>query len=217
MCEVTCATAAEVKQVLGKVVIQADATMLLVEPGLDKETGLPRVQSIGAGLDQDLGEVERAPEMSHQEWVAANEKLARERIARIARALHVAVAADNGAIAARADAVRATLTDAERTALDKLVTGVAMPEPDQILRAAAVVCMAAEAPRRAGDRERLRGAVADAAKTVLVRQPVSGAKWAHFTGCGTTIEGEKESAMIACGMGHVPPLGERFLFFYTKQ
>lgn len=218
MCEIACGTPDEAKVALGKIAIPDDAPILLVEPGEAKDPEPPRTTAVAAGLHQDVAEVARAENMSLDEWLAANEKRATERNAQVARSLHAAVAPDKGALAARADAARATLEPGERAALDELFAGTAVPAPALLVRAAAVVCMAAEAPRRGGDRERLRTAVAAAASKTFLEQRVAGSKWARSTGCGSTIEGEKEREfMVACGMGHIPPLGERFLWFFTKQ
>ena len=42
-----------------------------------------------------------------------------------------------------------------------------------------------------------------------------GSHWAHASGCATTIEGIRNTAMIGCGMGHVPDKSRRFLYFFT--
>jgi TAT (twin-arginine translocation) pathway signal sequence len=46
-----------------------------------------------------------------------------------------------------------------------------------------------------------------------------GAYWATSTGCGADIEDlpEDQRLGIACGMGHVPKISERFLYFHTQQ
>ncbi|APR75374.1 Hypothetical protein A7982_00720 [Minicystis rosea] len=51
----------------------------------------------------------------------------------------------------------------------------------------------------------------------LTKQPPNGAKWATSYGCGTEIEGEKQTMMVACGMGHVPKKSARFLYFFTRR
>jgi hypothetical protein len=50
----------------------------------------------------------------------------------------------------------------------------------------------------------------------LVKQRVAGSRWAHASGCGTTIEGEEDQMRAKCGMGHVPEKARRFLYFYVK-
>jgi hypothetical protein len=53
------------------------------------------------------------------------------------------------------------------------------------------------------------------AKSHWVEGQVPGSRWARSHGCGVSIEGGRESSGLACGMGHVPKKGERFLYFYT--
>ncbi len=48
-------------------------------------------------------------------------------------------------------------------------------------------------------------------------QRVPGSKWAHASGCGTSIEGETDNVMFGCGMGHVPKKSSRFLYFFTRR
>jgi hypothetical protein len=50
----------------------------------------------------------------------------------------------------------------------------------------------------------------------LVRRPPPGSKWAVAGGCGVRVEGESERTGIACGMGHVPLLAQRFLYFMSR-
>lgn len=49
----------------------------------------------------------------------------------------------------------------------------------------------------------------------LVKQRVPGSFWANASGCGSRIEGDEESMMVACGMGHVPAKSSRFLYLYA--
>jgi hypothetical protein len=213
MCEVACASAAEARKVLGKVDLDEAAAMVLVEPGSPGDPEPPRVTTIAA--DEPPPDVEFGPFTPQAR--EAEERLARERNRKIAGALHAAVAGDRGTLATRADAGRATLSDGERDALESLFAGRGTPEAALLVRAAAVVCMGAEAPRRDGDRQRLRRAVAAAARHTWLEHPPAGAKWARHTGCGSVVEGDKEALLIACGMGHVPALGERFLWFFSKR
>jgi len=216
LCELVCATAAEVREVLGKVAIEGEPLMLLVEPGTAAKAEPPRSQSLGAEFLEPPAEPVVFP--SGPDALAAEEKGIRDRNARLAKVLHAAVAADRGALAARADAGRATLSEADRAALEQLFAGERTAPADLLVRAAAVVCMTAEAPRTAGDRQRLRQAVANAARAVFVAKPVAGARWATSQGCGFTVEGDADRGLaVACGMGHVPELGRRFLHFATQD
>jgi hypothetical protein len=45
-----------------------------------------------------------------------------------------------------------------------------------------------------------------------------GAAWATDTGCGIRIDGEKDlSAMLACGMGSIPVVAQRFLYYLVRE
>ncbi len=47
--------------------------------------------------------------------------------------------------------------------------------------------------------------------------PPNGARWASSRGCATTVEGlPDEGLRVACGMGIVPEVSQRFLYFYAK-
>jgi hypothetical protein len=48
------------------------------------------------------------------------------------------------------------------------------------------------------------------------KSPPAGARWATSLGCGIEIEGAPDSLGIACGMGYVPAVSQRFLTFYTE-
>ncbi|MEZ5963759.1 MAG: hypothetical protein R3F56_07930 [Planctomycetota bacterium] len=143
---------------------------------------------------------------------------------RLADAVHRALAADVGRLAARADRNRATLDEAERRELDRAFASVAgtPTSADLLLRAAAVVRMAALAPRRAGDQERLLAELEAAMRATYLRAPIGGSRWAKATGCGTHIEGpplpsQAHALFGPCGTGFVPPLGRRFLHFVASD
>ncbi len=57
-------------------------------------------------------------------------------------------------------------------------------------------------------------ALAADAKQKLRAAPPPGAHWARSSGCGTDIEGVRES-MVDCGMGHVPRKSQRFLYLFS--
>ncbi len=49
-----------------------------------------------------------------------------------------------------------------------------------------------------------------------MKDPIPGAQWARSSGCGTRIEGDPSPFLISCGIGHVPTLSQRFLFFLQE-
>ena len=61
------------------------------------------------------------------------------------------------------------------------------------------------------------GSPAAAARARFVKKAPPGAYWANSTGCGVRHEGIREAdPMVACGMGMVPEVSQRFLDFYVK-
>ena len=45
---------------------------------------------------------------------------------------------------------------------------------------------------------------------------IPGSHWANATGCGLHVEEAETEMMMACGMGHVPARGARFLYFFAS-
>lgn len=235
LCELACATSAEVRAAVGDPAPapadRPEPLMLLVEPPTTVERArlvalqsdvtslpndLPRGGAVAAENEAGKSETEQA--QTWQERMAAHERASRACVDAVAKLLHEAVAKDVGQIAARADVNRAALTPAQIAQVDGYCAGGAAPSEGLLLQAAAVVRMAALAPRRRGDAERLLSALAGSARAQWVTQPVPGARWASSDGCGMDIEGEKNNlGAIACGMGFVPPLGRRFLYFYVQE
>ncbi len=76
------------------------------------------------------------------------DQVARTRNTRIAAALHAAVAPDRATLVTRADAERACLSTDDAAELEAFVAGSKEPAPATLVRGAAIVRMAAEAPRK---------------------------------------------------------------------
>ena len=211
VCEPACATVAEVCAELGPVNIAGDPMLLVAEPPREAHglVALWQVKSIAP----DFG---IAPEL--QAGFSAAKKHRQASIALLADELHDAVARDRDMLAERADRERGTLAEDEHRALRELFADTDVPPPDELLvRAAAVVLMAAEAPRRRGDRARLLKYLLKASRRTFLEQRIPGSKWATSRGCGTVIEGEKHSGIVGpCGTGRVPPMGRRFLYLFTN-
>ncbi len=208
VCEPVCATLAEIQRVVKFKKFEGEPLMLLIES--DKV--------VVTRIDPDMkisGEGETELDRLIADWkkLDAHAKIQKDRIV---AALHAAVVPDRARLVERADLVRQTLAEDERAALESYFAGGVVPADALLVRAAAVILMAAAAPRKAGESERMRKALAKAAQALLIKRRIPGAKWAHSTGCGSRIEGDKTGGMmIACGMGHVPKISERFLYFFT--
>lgn len=221
LCELACASAAETESAVGKAATGAretDPLLLLVEPPTSGKE--PVAASVLPLPDDDL-----QPVVTRALRVPGPDADAKRALAMLASVLHQAIAADVGQIASRADRNRATLDRAEHLALERYCARDAVantPPADVLLGAAAAVRMAAEAPRRPSDRERLLDDLVAAVRSKYVQAPPSGARWAKSTGCGTDIEGpplaSRRSALGGpCGTGFIPPLGRRFLFFLSRD
>ena len=67
-------------------------------------------------------------------------------------------------------------------------------------------------------RSEIRTVLAAEGKATVVDAPIPGARWAHSGGCGMTFEDEGDRGWaVGCGMGHVPALSGRMLYFYTQE
>lgn len=211
LCVLACATLEEARRTLPKSAdvasIEGNPLALLVESDL---RGTERI-------DLELAHIE-APmwwpggEKTPEEAKAEYERQVKERIAAIGVALRAAVAPNGTALVRRAAQAREALAD--------LPEPVLSAQPDDALRALAarapaVVREAAEhGPHRA---ETLAVLASYARENARLNSP-AGSLWGESTGCGTRVEGLGDrNLMVMCGMGHVPHLGRRFLFFYTSS
>lgn len=219
-CELAAAGVAEVAKALRCTVRGGldEPVLLLVEPRAGADA-TPVVRPVAVDLSVPPEIAEGEAEDGDPRAGGRTDRVLRLRAERVAAAMHRAVAPDAGTVGLRADAVRATLTGAERGELEGLFAGRSEATAALLVRAAAVVRMQAEAPRRDGEREQLLSQLEGAARTVCLQQPVPGADWARSSGCGVDVEGtpEDERARIACGMGFVPEIGQRLLYFYERS
>lgn len=217
LCEPACATVAEVQTEFGSVEIEGEPVMLVLEPARSTE-GVTASWSVTAIAPELATEPKLDEAESYETYLRADKQYQLDCNAKLAAGLRAAVAETRGALAERADRERMTLAASEHSALDQFFAAPDLPLDDDLLvRAAAVVRMAAEAPRRPGDRERLLKFLVAASRRTFVDQRIAGSKWARSLGCGTTIEGDKQGGMaIACGMGHVPEMCQRFLYLFNE-
>jgi len=200
LCELVCATVADVKKEIKGLEVEGDPLMLLVETG-ETPTAVP----INPEIEYDLGD---AWEKGSEEV----EKAARQRLDKVVAALRSAVAPDHGSVVVRAALAEARLPADEVKAMRAAVAAGKPPPPETAERGAAILRAAAEDPE--ARRPNVLEAVAAAAgKRVTGTLP--GAKWAKSYGCGVDIEGEI-GEMVGCGMGFVPKVSERFLWFFTE-
>jgi len=204
MCEIACATVTELTQVMPKVSIKGEPLMVLVEKG---PKGLaPTVINPQIRYDIPAGWDEREKQ----------EQAIRMRIGLVAVALHAALLPDKESLPERARRNREALGEEDRKALDEVIAGKREPKTELVARGAPVLRLAAEKSPEKATRDRMRKALADAGAAEVQKKRPTGAQWARSSGCGVDIEGDLEGTGVACGMGYVPELSQRFLWFYTK-
>jgi len=204
MCEIACATVPELMKVMPKVSVKGEPLMVLVEKGpkgLAPTVIDPQIQLEIPGRWDKRDEQEQA---------------IRKRIGQVSEALHAALLPDKESLPERARRNREALGEEDRKALDELIAGKGEAGTELVARGAPVLRLAAEKSPDKATRGRLRKALADAATAEVRKKRPTGAKWAQSSGCGVEVEGEPDDRMMACGMGYVPELSQRFLWFYTK-
>jgi hypothetical protein len=197
LCEIACATMKELRD--RKLEVPGEPLMVLLEDGFPRPTATP--------IDPDI--VEDLPD-GFDVGVGRLDQMAEERMFKVAGALQVALSAIP--IAARALRAESHLPNREVKGLHAALEAGRIPDPTALDRGAAIV----RAFGHAGRNAELLVALADATAARVQGAPPAGAKWARATGCGTLIEGEPDNRGYACGMGFVPVVSKRFLWFYTK-
>lgn len=132
-----------------------------------------------------------------------------ERIAWATKSISKALAPSPGSMRDRALALQGKMPD-ERAAQIPAVLG----DPGASLEGFEAIALQA-AVEHPDQKSSLTARLAALSRARLRDKRIPGSKWANSHGCGTTIEGEDDSLMIACGMGYVPKKSERFLYFFT--
>lgn len=111
----------------------------------------------------------------------------------------------------------AKLSTTERVVIDSLL--LARMDTELLDRGAARLRFAASKSKKSlAERRRVTTELAELAVQRHRQEPPGGAKWATSSGCGVSVEGEVGlGMMVACGMGFVPELSRRFLYFFTDR
>jgi hypothetical protein len=200
LCEVVCSTVENVRKELRGVEIDGEPLMLLVE------TAGPRATPIDPPVQYDIPE----PRLGEGRFEEVD-RLLQKRLDDVAAALHAAVAPTRDATAARAALAEKRLGPAEANALRATIAGGRLPE--SLDRAAAIARQIAEDP--SAPNPHVLDALAAAAAARVKTKPPTGARWATDSGCHIRIEGERPRIGSMCGMGYVPRLSGRFLWFFT--
>jgi hypothetical protein len=203
-CEVTCAKMEDVRAAAPQVG-PGEPLMVLLEPG-------PPVafQRIEGTLPQPAGR--EGPDGRRD---AEEDRIIDQRIEYLSDSLRQTLVPNAAAYGRLSALARARLPAELVQRVDRaLAAGRTLPTPD-VDRAAGVVLAAAMQATGAA-RSHLFAMLAEAANERLRDHRVPGSRWAHGSGCGTSIEGEPISDLVACGMGHVPARSARFLDFLVN-
>ncbi|MGH7151404.1 MAG: hypothetical protein ACREIU_11940, partial [Planctomycetota bacterium] len=209
LCEVACAEMDGIRGLLGKGAPPGEPLAVLVETaGPDL-----RARAIAPDLPPQTD-----PLRGGEDWQVSRkraEQAARDRIERFGEAIRSAVAPDSKALFERVLEAEKGLSPAEASALLAIADGKAKVDVSLADRGAALLRkMAEEDPSR---RERVLGALRQAAVERFRVKPPAGAKWARDSGCGADVEGDDTGMVVGCGMGYVPEASARFLYFFTDR
>jgi hypothetical protein len=202
LCEIVCATMADVAAQVKGVKIVGEPLMVLVETGGAE----PRATAI----DPQIGYDEPSPWKDGREKVDA---FVKDRLDKVSEALRQGLLPAPGSLAERARLAEAKLPADEAKALRDAVRKGTPPQAKALDRGAAIARHLAEDPE--ARRPQVLEALAAAAQKRVTGAPPAGAKWAKSSGCGVSVEGGP-GVLVGCGMGYVPKISERFLWFFTQ-
>jgi len=225
LCTLACARVGEVEEMAG---VHGDAvakttktvTMLLVDStragqNVDKPVKATRIEPelpIVPPPGRKPGDEERPGDT---EAMATR----RKGLAAMTEALQAGLAKHGANLAELATASLATLDATQQQALALWVKNGTPTPPELLVRGLA------ELRRRVADlpeavRTARHAELGKAIESVVVNQQIAGSRWQVPGGCVSQFEvptedEKKNLAMLACGMGMVSPLCERFLSFYS--
>ncbi|MCI0586857.1 MAG: hypothetical protein L0323_08470 [Planctomycetes bacterium] len=209
LCEVACADMDGIRGLLEKASPPGEPLAVLVE------TAGPNLRALG--IDPILPP-QTDPLRGGEDWKEARkraEQAARDRVAQFGEAVRAAVAPDGKALLERVVEAEKGLTPAEASTLLAIADGKAKVDVSLADRGAVVLRkLAEEDPSR---RERVVGALKQAAVERLRVKSPAGAKWARDTGCGPDVEGDDTGMVVGCGMGYVPEASARFLYLFADR
>lgn len=193
LAEAVCAPIAE----LGMPAEKDEPLMVLVEPSGEAHPLRGKLEPV---LGMKLWVGEKPPKMDDDDTIVER------RIALLARLAEQAIAPDAAVLERRKrEAWQAICPEGQ-----PCPTRSARFVPAELALQAA---MGSEATRR-----ELHGKLAAQVDATLKHAAPAGSHWANASGCGMTIEDEKQDGMmiVGCGMGHVPAKSHRFLYLYSK-
>jgi hypothetical protein len=217
LCVPVCASVDDLKQHLasgdlGSAAVAGEPLMLLVDLDAGKA---PVVAAIDPKVDEPPQW--RGSKLPLEELATAEKKAIEGGIEATTAELHKALHIGGDSLTRLSQRVRDRLADQDQRKLDAWFAGGAVPADELLVRAAAVVRVAAGRQPDA-QRAATTAVLLAAIDRALIHKRIAGSRWATSQGCGEKIEdpeaGEPALA-VACGMGHVPELSRRFLDFLT--
>jgi hypothetical protein len=211
LAEVVCATPRSIEQLVPEAKVDAFNTLLaLIET--DSVPGKVRTVSVTRLLEGQLSDPAHPepydPERFHQQVST--------RITRIGTFVRELLAPNDAALTARVAQTRAAQQPEMLAEVEERLARGLIPLPETILPAASFLHASANHAAQAR-RLQLVEALASEAERNLRSGRIAGSRWAAQYGCGAAIEGESEAPGPACGMGSVPPLSQRFLWFFSDK
>lgn len=219
LCVPVCATLADVRTVTGAASIEGDQLLLVVDVA---EVGVPDAPAAKVTpLVLDLGDPCRLPgDPPYSEtWLADVEARITAGLEKLTAELHRTIHLHGDSMAKLVEAARAHMNDEQRAAVAAFVAGGKAPDDDLLVRAAAEI-RGSTAGLTDAARKRLLDTLCKAVERTLVLRRVPGGLWRRSKGCGSATEDENgkavEVAGVACGMGNVPRMCERFLDLYSS-
>ena len=211
LCVPVCAGVDDLKPHLGGKEIAGEPLMLLV----DFAAEAPVVVAVDPKVDEPPSW--RRNQLPYEQFVAAEKKAIETGIEATTAELHKALHVGGDSLTRLAQRVSDRLADQEQRKLDAWFAGGAVPADELLVRAAAVVRVAAGRQPDA-QRAATTAVLLAAIDRALINTRIAGSRWATSTGCGERIEDPapgEPGLDVACGMGHVPELSRRFLDFLT--
>jgi hypothetical protein len=202
LCEIVCAPVAQVSKQLKDTKVEGEPLLLLVET----DGATARVVPIDADVPYQDAVLSEGAEKA--------DEAAKQRVEKLSAALRKAVAPSREVLASRAALAEKRLPPEDVQFLHNVIAAKVRWTDKDLDRGAAIVRFAWEDPARPNPA--LLEHLAAAAEKRVTGSPPPGAKWAKESGCGTEVEGGTTEA-VACGMGYVPKISQRFLWFFTKK
>ena len=139
----------------------------------------------------------------------------RQRNAAVASVLYAAIAPDTATLERLAAQARAAFTAEQARLMERVLSGLALPDADLAERGAAILSLAVSS----GKLEREAFAVVlTGARERWIKNAPPGTKWARRGDCGTEIEDGRALVTegFLCGAGYVGSESRRFLMTFTQ-